>query len=239
MRLATANRIDCRASSRTRARDTHRHFRAVAHASASSGDDESAVVRRVMDFARTDARTLNDAVDASTQADIDRLIASGRVDGGISNAVRGDGKWEVFCAPHIQRLAVPLGVRFAPLSYDIRDGKIRSDVRHRGIVPDGWLSASGTVIAGREMEAEGKARPSCVIQFDKFWIGAGLTQDEPRDFPRGEEASAVDRAIDALGNAGFLDAFAKFPVLFYDEKEGLVIFQFPPLASNICARLAK
>ena len=41
--------------------------------------------------------------------------------------------------------------------------------------------------------------------------------------------------IDTVGNAGFVDGFAKFPVLFYNEEQGLVIFQFPPLRSNICA----
>jgi len=217
----------------TRSRGQHQRVRSFRSRALASGDD-AATLKRVLDFARS-ARTLNDAIDASAQADIDALIANGRVDGGIANAVRGDGQWDVFCAPHIQRLATPVGVRFHPLRYVIAEGKIRSDVRHGGAwVPDGWLSASGTVSTGSEMTSEGRLRPSCVIKFDKFWIGArDGDASAPRDWP--ENGNAIDRAIDAVGNAGFLESFAKFPVLFYDEAEGLVIFQFPPLKSNICA----
>jgi len=179
------------------------------------------------------ARTLNDGVPDAVQRDIDALVADGRVDGGISNAVRGDGTWEVFSAPHIKRLAGPVGVIFSPLRYIIEDGAIVSHVRHRGIVPDGWLSASGAVEEGQEMVAEGRMRPTCLIKFDKFWIGSGAREDEPREFPA--EKTVVDTVVDAVGNAGFLDGFAKFPVLFYDEDRGVVIFQFPPLQSNIAA----
>lgn len=217
------------------ARRRGRHHRVHASRSrALASDDEDATLKRVIDFARS-SRTLNDAIDASAQADIDALIANGRVDGGITNAVRGDGQWDVFCAPHIQRLATPVGVRFHPLRYVIEEGKIRSDVRHGGAwVPDGWLSASGTVSVGEEMTCEGRLRPSCVIKFDKFWIGAREGDaSAPRDWP--ENGNAIDRAIDAIGSVGFLESFARFPVLFYDEAEGLVIFQFPPLSSNICA----
>jgi hypothetical protein len=45
----------------------------------------------------------------------------------------------------------------------------------------------------------------------------------------------VDKAINAVGKLGFVDAIATFPVLFYDERAGVVIFQFPPLKSNIAA----
>lgn len=192
---------------------------------------------RVVSWTRLDVeseRTLNDGVPDAIQRDIDALIADGRVDGGISNAVRGDGTWDVFSAPHIKRLAGPVGVVFSPLRYVIEDGLIHSHVRHRGIVPDGWLSASGVVKEADEMKAEGRLRPTCLIKFDKFWIGAGARKDQPRGYPA-DNASIVDVAIDAVGNAGFLDGFAKFPVLFYDESQGVVIFQFPPLQSNICA----
>jgi hypothetical protein len=196
-------------------------------------------MERVVAWAALDVdgtRTLNDGVPESIQCDIDALIADGSVDGGIARAVRGDGVWEVCSAPHIKRLAAPVGVIFSPLRYVIDRGSIDSHVRHRGIVPDGWLSASGAVEEGADMVCDGRMRPSCVIRFDKFWVGASVqTKDEPRSFPAEDEASVVDKLIDTFGNAGFVDGFAKFPVLFYNEEQGLVIFQFPPLRSNICA----
>jgi hypothetical protein len=205
-----------------------------AQASSVDGAMERIVAWTALDV--ENKRTLNSGVPESIQRDIDALIADGRVDGGIENAVQGDGVWEVFSAPHIKRLAAPVGVIFSPLRYVIDQGNIYSHVRHRGIVPDGWLSASGVVVQGVDMLCQGRMRPSCVIWFDKFWIGASLqTKDEPREFPTENEASALDVAINKIGNAGFLDGLARFPLLFYDEKQGLVIFQFPPLNSNICA----
>ena len=72
--------------------------------------------------ARLDSARLHEGVPDDVRRAIDRLIDSGRVDGGIENAVRGDGTWRVFSAPHISRLATPLGVKFHPLRYVIADG---------------------------------------------------------------------------------------------------------------------
>lgn len=196
--------------------------------------DVAAPLQRVVEYAEDESSwELHRGVPSEIQRDIDALIASALVDGGIDNAVRGDGDWRVFAAPHIVRLATPLGVLFHPLRYVIRDGTISSDVRHRGrFVPDGWLSASGTVQAVESRVCEGMVRPACRIGFDTFWIGAGASADEPR---AGPGSGVVDKAINAVGKLGFVDAIATFPVLFYDERAGVVIFQFPPLKSNIAA----
>ena len=204
--------------------------------SISRAADVAAPLQRVVEYAEDESSwELHRGVPSEIQRDIDALIASARVDGGIENAVRGDGDWRVFCAPHIVRLATPLGVLFHPLRYVIREGTISSDVRHRGrFVPDGWLSASGTVRATDSQTCEGMMRPACRIGFDTFWVGAGASADEPREFP-GEGSSVIDAVINAVGKLGFVDAIATFPVLFYDERAGVVIFQFPPLKSNIAA----
>lgn len=196
--------------------------------------DVAAPLQRVVEYAEDESSwELHRGVPSEIQRDIDALIASALVDGGIDNAVRGDGDWRVFAAPHIVRLATPLGVLFHPLRYVIRDGTISSDVRHRGrFVPDGWLSASGTVQAAESRVCEGMVRPACRIGFDTFWVGAGASADEPR---AGPGSRVVDKAINAVGKLGFVDAIATFPVLFYDERAGVVIFQFPPLKSNIAA----
>lgn len=201
-----------------------------------ASDVEEAIERLVRYNAANDV-TFCDGIDAWVQEDIDRLIDEGRVDGGVERAVDGDGTWRVFCAPHIARLATPVGVRFDPLRYDLSGGKIRSDVRHRGIVPDGWLSASGSIRACEEpYVVDGRPRPACKIEFDSFWIGSGATADQPRDSPKATgDANAVDSIIDAIGRVGFIEDVATFPVLFYDDRAGLVVFQFPPLKSNIAA----
>ncbi len=215
---------------RARGRAASRTVVRASSSSPSSVDDALAVV---IEHARLDSARLHEGVPDDVRRAIDRLIDSGRVDGGIENAVRGDGTWRVFSAPHISRLATPLGVKFHPLRYVIADGDIASDVRHGGIVPDGWLSASGGVRATREYELDGVMRPACRISFDKFWIGPG--GDAPREEPGDDDEGFVDKAIDFVGNLGFLETFATFPVLFYDEEAGVVVFQFPPLASNIAA----
>ena len=196
--------------------------------------DVAAPLQRVVEYAEDESSwELHRGVPSEIQRDIDALIASALVDGGIDNAVRGDGDWRVFAAPHIVRLATPLGVLFHPLRYVIRDGTISSDVRHRGrFVPDGWLSASGTGQAAESRVCGGMVRPACRIGFDTFWVGAGASADEPR---AGPGSGVVDKAINAVGKLGFVDAIATFPVLFYDERAGGVIFQFPPLKSNIAA----
>ena len=196
--------------------------------------DVAAPLQRVVEYAEDESSwELHRGVPSEIQRDIDALIASALVDGGIDNAVRGDGDGRGFAAPHIVRLATPLGVLFHPLRHVIRDGTISSDVRHRGrFVPDGWLSASGTVQAAESRVCEGMVRPACRIGFDTFWVGAGASADEPR---AGPGSGVVDKAINAVGKLGFVDAIATFPVLFYDERAGVVIFQFPPLKSNIAA----
>lgn len=205
--------------------------RTAVRASPSGVDD---ALDTVVEYARRDSMRLHEGVPGDVQAAIDRLIDSGRVDGGIENAVRGDGTWTVFSAPHIVRLATPVGVKFHPLRYVIEEGRIRSDVRHGGIVADGWLSASGRVRATQPYELDGVTRPACRISFEHFWIGPG--GDAPREQPgEDDEGGFVDKAIDFVGNLGFLETFATFPVLFYDEEAGVVVFQFPPLGSNIAA----
>ena len=220
----------------------HGRVRTVARASSSSAStltvaDALATLTR---HASTPGVTLYD-VDDDIQLCIDILIEDGSVSGGIENAVRGDGEWQVFCAPHIVNLAGPVGVRFAPLRYVIDSGNIRSDVRHGGIVPDGWLSASGKVSATTPYELDGRERPACRIDFDTFWIGAQSgDKSSPRDDPNAsDEANVVDKVINAVGKVGFLEGIATFPVLFYDHDAGVVVFQFPPLKSNIAAFLQR
>lgn len=44
----------------------------------------------------------------------------------------------------------------------------------------------------------------------------------------------MDRAVSALGRAGFFPQFAVFPVQYLDEDTA--VFQFPPLKSSIAVR---
>ena len=226
----------------TRKHHSRGPVRTIARASSSSSSTLTVAdaLNSLARHASTPGVTLYD-VDDDIQLCIDILIEDGSVSGGIENAVRGDGEWQVFCAPHIVNLAGPVGVRFAPLQYVIDGGKIRSDVRHGGIVPDGWLSASGKVSATVPYMLDGRERPACRIDFDTFWIGASSDdKSSPRDDPNTSgDAKVVDKAINAIGKVGFLEGIATFPVLFYDADAGVVVFQFPPLKSNIAAFLQR
>ena len=49
-----------------------------------------------------------------------------------------------------------------------------------------------------------------------------------------DEMTAWDKLITQTGKLGFLEGFARFPVLYVDED--LTVFRFPPLGVNIAAR---
>lgn len=88
----------------------------------------------------------------------------------------------------------------------------------------GWLSASGSV-SGNADRVD--------LQFDTFWVDQGGGEADLRAYLAEGAGNAGDRVVTALGRAGFLPQFATFPVLALDPSNGLAVFRFEPLASNI------
>jgi hypothetical protein len=57
-------------------------------------------------------------------------------------------------------------------------------------------------------------------------LGAGAAEAE----------AGLDAVVGALGRAAFFPRFAVFPVLYLDGADGVAVFRFPPLSSNIAVR---
>ena len=136
----------------------------------------------------------------------------------------GEGTWEVVDAPHIRNMSKVLLTEFSPIRYTLKAGDlITSNVRYRGLlVGEGWLSASGQVFTEDSQTLR--------IAFDQFWW-------DPSDDLReelGDDLTPLDAAVGFLGRAGFIPAFALFPVLAVTAE--YAVFQFPPLRSNIAIR---
>ena len=192
----------------------------------------SAVARLDAHVARVGGADLYAATEDATAA-VDVMVRSKNIGGTPEECLaRSDGVWEVCVMPHMLRLSAPLGITFRPVRYSLKDGKIRSDVRFRlpGGIVRGWLSSSGSVNATARSDHDGAAID---LVFDRFWIDLN-DGDVPKDFV--DCVSAVDKAVDAVGKAGFLPSFAFFPVHFFDAKSGTCVFEFPPLRSNIAAK---
>lgn len=51
-----------------------------------------------------------------------------------------------------------------------------------------------------------------------------------------ESEAGLDAVVGALGRAAFFPRFAVFPVLYLDDNDGVAVFRFPPLSSNIAVR---
>ena len=96
----------------------------------------------------------------------------------------------------------------------------------------GWLCSSGVVRASSDNSVE--------IVFDSFWVGEdGGDSNVPRANPTASTLQGADRLINSTGRTFFLSQFAVFPVLFFDKEAGICVFQFPPLKSNIAAKLVR
>lgn len=187
------------------------------------------------------------AVTPAVVAAVKTMVASKRVDGMSVGEIldASDGVWEVFSMPHMLDISRPLGVSFKPVRYVLKGGKIRSDVRFDAFDGrlKGWLDAAGTVKkSARTPRGLLPSDAAVELAFDDFWVGADGSS--PRDSPTRtkrdptDDLAPADAFVRAAGRAGFVDAFAVFPVHFFDERRGLCVFEFPPLNSFVaCARV--
>lgn len=135
----------------------------------------------------------------------------------------------MYYAPHLNRLSSALGARISPIRYVLGPGSaLAAHVRYsHPLLGEGWLSASGQLLPGGDAAVD--------IKFDRFWVDVGGGEEALRPelpAPGDPALSTGDRVVSALGRVSFVDNFARFPVLYLDD-EGLAVFRFPPLASNI------
>ena len=191
--------------------------RALAAGEAAAGGPAEARLRELTAGAETSVYTST----AEVERAVDAFVAEYGGRGAEDSFALGEGTWEVFHAPHIRRLSSTLGTQFAPLRYRLAEGgKISSFVRYENALGEGWLSAAGT------LEAEDPETLRLV--FDTFWVdGAGGAEEDLRQDIAGHE-TREDRIVTALGRAGFLPQFARFPVLAVSRD--LAVFRFPPLS---------
>lgn len=147
----------------------------------------------------------------------------------LSNG-KADGVWEVFYAPHIERLSRPVGVKAKPLRYTLEKNRIVSDVSlttNKPFETQSWWCASGSL---KESASE---KEEVSLKFTDFWVslGAELPTTSPNETG---EADAFDKMVQKLGTVGFIEQLGAFPVLYYSDD--VCVFRFPPLQSNIAAR---
>jgi len=147
----------------------------------------------------------------------------------LSNG-KADGVWEVFYAPHIERLSRPVGVKAKPLRYTIEKNRIVSDVSlttNKPFETQSWWCASGSL---KESASE---KEEVSLKFTDFWVslGAELPTTSPNETG---EADTFDKMVQKLGTVGFIEQLGAFPVLYYSDD--VCVFRFPPLQSNIAAR---
>lgn len=142
---------------------------------------------------------------------------------------KADGVWEVFYAPHIERLSRPVGVKAKPLRYTIEKNRIVSDVSlttNKPFETQSWWCASGSL-------KESKEKEEVSLKFTDFWVSLGseLPTTSPNETG---EADTFDKLVQKLGAVGFIEQLGAFPVLYYSDD--VCVFRFPPLQSNIAAR---
>ena len=124
--------------------------------------------------------------------------------GDAGKAAKVAGLWEACYAPHMFKLSTPFGVRFGPVQYRLgTDGSARtilSNVQYRSkLFGSGWLNAAGTFAS----IDEGTVR----IDFDRFWWDASA-----RATPSADPGADAGGFVQALGKAGFVPGFSRFPV---------------------------
>lgn len=120
------------------------------------------------------------------------------------------GTWRVAFAPHIAKLSSLARLRFDPIVYTLDGrGAIESNVRYLLLPPfdqgpavltSGWLSTRGSY-GSRDGEA------TSYVEWDDAWWNPGCER-QSADPAEGAFAAAVS----AIGRAGFVSAFADFPV---------------------------
>lgn len=92
------------------------------------------------------------------------------------------------------------------------------------LLGSGWLSASGRMAAADDT--------TLLLTFDRFWWDLGR-HSLREQLPAGGSLRPADLAVGALGRAGFISSFARFPVEALDAGAGLSVFRFPPLGTSI------
>jgi hypothetical protein len=168
---------------------------------------------------------------------VETLVALNRVDkkSAKSSLLNGqaDGVWEVFYAPHIERLSRPVGVKAKPLRYTLEKNRIVSDVSlttNKPFETQSWWCASGSFTDSEK----NPGKEEVLLKFTDFWVSLGseLPTTSPNETPG--EADEFDKIVKKLGTIGFIEQLGAFPVLYYSED--VCVFRFPPLQSNIAAR---
>jgi hypothetical protein len=168
---------------------------------------------------------------------VETLVALNRVDkkSAKTSLLNGqaDGVWEVFYAPHIERLSRPVGVKAKPLRYTLEKNRIVSDVSlttNKPFETQSWWCASGSFTDSEK----NPGKEEVLLKFTDFWVSLGseLPTTSPNETPG--EADAFDKIVKKLGTIGFIEQLGAFPVLYYSED--VCVFRFPPLQSNIAAR---
>ena len=168
---------------------------------------------------------------------VETLVALNRVEkkSAKSSLLNGqaDGVWEVFYAPHIERLSRPVGVKAKPLRYTLEKNRIVSDVSlttNKPFETQSWWCASGSFTDSEK----NPGKEEVLLKFTDFWVSLGseLPTTSPNETPG--EADAFDKIVKKLGTIGFIEQLGAFPVLYYSED--VCVFRFPPLQSNIAAR---
>lgn len=138
-----------------------------------------------------------------------------------------EGTWRVAFAPHIAKLSTLAGVTFDPILYKLDgDGNIESNVRYTQKTPpfgvhDGWLSTRGGYGSRDETE-------TAFVAWQEAWWNPGA------DAPSANSADgALASFVNTVGRAGFVSAFANFPVRYLDRD--LCVFVFPLSNTRIVA----
>jgi len=167
---------------------------------------------------------------------VETLVALNRVGKKKKSSLlngQADGVWEVFYAPHIERLSRPVGVKAKPLRYTLEKNRIVSDVSlttNKPFETQSWWCASGSFTDSEK----NPGKEEVLLKFTDFWVSLGseLPTTSPNETPG--EADAFDKIVKKLGTIGFIEQLGAFPVLYYSED--VCVFRFPPLQSNIAAR---
>eukprot|EP00316_Scyphosphaera_apsteinii_P016583 CAMPEP_0119343244 /NCGR_PEP_ID=MMETSP1333-20130426/106343_1 /TAXON_ID=418940 /ORGANISM="Scyphosphaera apsteinii, Strain RCC1455" /LENGTH=203 /DNA_ID=CAMNT_0007355625 /DNA_START=271 /DNA_END=879 /DNA_ORIENTATION=+ len=133
------------------------------------------------------------------------------------------GRWRVAFAPHIIKLSALGYVTFDPILYVLNaQGGIESNVQYKWLGGvHGWLSTRGRYGSRDEDEVS-------FVEWDEAWWnpGAAVPTASPAD-------GAFASIVSALGDAGFVSAFANFPVKYLDRD--VCIFEFPLSGTRIMA----
>ena len=133
------------------------------------------------------------------------------------------GTWRVVNAPHIDTLSKLALTTFDPIEYRMTPrGDIASYVRYDSrIFGSGYLCTDGTI----ENVAEAD-KPTVRIIWDRIWWQPGGEAGKPPVNPEAEGSAFLRPLVQALGRAGFIEAFSVFPVRYVDVDSGLAVFDF-------------